>query len=131
MTFVKGLLTILVENRHMEDAQPHIAQVPLCLLEREGQSQRDRVLMEVMEKLFTQLPKDENRPHDFVLSNGTKCWVKKFSPPGERSDGTVAYGFDVKFSDEAPLSHMEFFVKCTGWERNLSSRDDDTAPNAV
>jgi hypothetical protein len=89
-------------------------QVPLDLIIREKQSQRDRRLLEIMEALFARLPdKPGNTAADFTLADGTECRIVKFAVPRER-DGKLWYGFDVKL-DRGPLDHLEFSVECSGW----------------
>ena len=94
--------------------------MPYEALVREGAAQRDRIIAEVMNALFARLPNNCNRYSDFRLSDGTRCWIKRFSPPDFR-DGEYSYGVDVKFSDGHPLAHLEFLVKCSGWERVLTA----------
>lgn len=100
----------------------NIESVPHELLIREGKSQADRILQEVMEALYAKLPKKKNDEPDFILKDGTKCWLKAFYEP-EILEGRDAlqYGFDVVLEDGKPLDHIEFSVKSTGWGRNLSS----------
>ena len=97
------------------------ASMPLNRYMSEGMSQRDRAVKEVMEALFNALPDDTSRPCDFTISNGTKCWIKKFHPPKHTADEDWIYGFDVKFGEGAALSHLEFSVRCSGWERVLAA----------
>src|SRR5690348_5903736 len=98
-----------------------ISPLPFDRYLKEGQSQRDRIIEEVMKVLFSMLPERTARQPDFILSNGVKCWVKKFSPPKQDTDGEWTYGFDVKFAEGKALSHLEFSVKCSGWERALTA----------
>jgi len=97
---------------------PTVVPIPLETFFSEGTSQKDRVLQDLHDFLFACLPDREVAGLTFVLENGTECFVKKFSPP--RCDDTrgIVYGFDVAF-DRGPLSHLEFMVECTGWEREL------------
>lgn len=102
----------------VETGKSNISQLPLGMLIKEGESQKERVAAEVMEALFARLPNDVQRDHDFELSDGTKCWIKKFHPPRKSEEDGWIYGFDVKFSPESPLTHLEFSVRCSGWERS-------------
>lgn len=101
----------------------NITMVPFDLLVSEGRSQRNRYEKEVMEALFALLPREVDKNNDspsFVLADGTRCWLKAFSAPGVREDNNqLQYGFDVKFPEGHPLAHLEFTVKCTGWERSF------------
>lgn len=101
----------------MEDN--NIAHVPVDIILQESLSQRDRVVKEVMDKLYEKLP-CAFVEFDFTLTNGTKCWIKKFHPPKKNDEGILTYGFDVKFDQSAVLSHLEFSVRCSGWERSLA-----------
>ncbi len=98
-----------------------IAQLPLDCLVKEGKSQRDRIAKDVMEFLFAKLPDKASLHPDFYLDDGTKCWIKKFHPPRKDENGDYIYGFDVKLGEGSPLSHLEFSVRCSGWERNLTA----------
>ena len=102
-----------MDTRH---ASSGVVQIPLDKMVKEGVSQKERRVKEVMEALFSALP-DGGENHDFVLADGTKCWIKKFHPPRECEKDGMIYGFDVKFSPASPLVHLEFSVRCTGWER--------------
>lgn len=101
----------------------NIEHLPISQFMKEGQSQGDRRILEVMEALFNSLPERDIQPTpDFVLADGTECRITKFSAPYENYQGDLVYGFDVKF-DTGPLSHLEFAVKCSGWERSLVPSD--------
>jgi len=111
-----------MRNKVTSTAAPQtaaIVQMPLGMYVREGESQRDRVVQEVMAALFERLPATISSKADFKLSDGTKCWVKAFHEPKKNSDDEMVYGFDVKFAEGGPLSHLEFSVRCSGWERAL------------
>lgn len=107
----------------------NITNIPFDNFVQEGISQKNRIVKEVMDALFAQLPPkgihlDE---HSFRLSGGTKCWIKAFSKPKTREDkDNWQYGFDVVFEDGFPLVHLEFSVACTGWERALWETDQGT-----
>lgn len=91
-----------------------VAQMPIDTLIRQGQSQRDRRLLEVMTALHGLLPdKEGDHLPSFILADGTECRIVKFSAPYER-DGRLRYGFDVRL-DRGPIDHLEFCVKCSGW----------------
>ncbi len=96
-----------------------VSNLPLDNFIKEGVSQSNRVVEEVMSSLFNTLSENCERPADFKLASGAKCWIKKFHPPQKNSDGEWMYGFDVKFEEGEALSHLEFSVKCSGWERVL------------
>lgn len=108
----------------MDKNESNVAELPLAAFFREGWSQTDRILQEVMQSLFMELPdKRQNDPTPvFTLADGTKCFLKKFAAPYENQDGDLVYGFDIKL-DSGPLSHLEFVVKCSGWERSPLSPD--------
>lgn len=91
-----------------------ITQVPVDIYVREGRSQKDRRVKEVMDALFARLPDKPGAVPDFLLSDGTECRIVKFATPRER-DGEYWYGFDVKFNS-GPIAHLEFSVRCSGWE---------------
>lgn len=74
-----------------------------------------------MAALFAQLPDSASGAPDFQLSDGTKCWVKKFYAPKKNNDDEWVYGFDVKFEEGQALAHLEFSVACSGWERVLAA----------
>lgn len=113
----------------LHTSEKKVVQIPFGNFFREGESQRDRILQEVMEALFSQLRNNIDRMHDFTLSNGIKCWVTPFYAPKIKKD-SLTYGFDVKFEEEYPLSHLEFSVKCTGWERALHLQSKEQRPDA-
>ncbi len=96
-----------------------VVALPHDVLVSEGESQKDRLLREVMEELFSGIPDKRTTKPSFVLSDGTKCFVKKFFAPRPNEEGEIIYGFDVELED-SPLSHLEFAVKCSGWERGLA-----------
>lgn len=100
-----------------------IVQMPLGMLVREGESQRNRIVQEVMNALFERLPTTVSHKPSFSLSDGTQCWIKAFHKPKKNSDDEWVYGFDVKFAEGEPLSHLEFSVRCSGWERALPALD--------
>ena len=100
---------------------PQIFSVPLESYVNEAASQKDRVLGEVMQLLFDAMPDDLKKKQDFTLSDGTKCYVKKFYGPHENFNGEQAYGFDVVFKNHPALNHLEFTVTCTGMGRKLSA----------
>lgn len=98
-------------------SEKNIVQVPFETLVREGLSQRDRIVTQVMTALWETLPdKAESKP-SFMLPDGTKCWLKKFSAPYQDESGQLVYGFDVQFEESNALHHLEFAVTCSGWER--------------
>lgn len=100
----------------------NVMTVPPELLMKEGQSQSHRRVMEVMSALFDRLPSKPGKiDPDFKLADGTECRITKFAAPRER-DGEVRYGFDVKFNS-GPLTHLEFSVRCSGWERDYTSTE--------
>jgi hypothetical protein len=95
-----------------------VAHLPFQTFISEKQSQKDRVLLEVMEKLFSMMPErgtpTDGQP-DFTLKDGTQCWVRGFVSPGAVGDNpNPRYGFDVKLKG-GKLDHLEFMVNCTGW----------------
>ena len=61
----------------------NIATMPFDILIKEGESQRDRHIKEVMDVLFALLPckNSDNLEPSFLLSDGTKCWIKAFFFP--------------------------------------------------
>lgn len=96
-----------------------VTSVPIEKWMQEGKSQADRRIIEVMAHLFNDLPdRDGADVPSFKLEDGTECQVRKFTAPRMR-DGEAIYGFDVKFND-GPLSHLEFSVRCSGWERDYT-----------
>jgi hypothetical protein len=108
------------QNDRMETAPSNnVTQIPVDCLMKEGQSQSNRRVQEVMGVLFSKLPdKPGNKNPDFILADGTECRIVKFAAPRER-DGEILYGFDVKFNS-GPLTHLEFSVRCSGWERDYT-----------
>ena len=96
----------------------NVSQIPINLLMRESESQKNRMIENVMIGLFSTLPDQKSNIADFTLPDGTQCFIKKFSSPYKKIDGDFVYGFDVKFND-GPFSHLEFIVKCSGWERSF------------
>jgi len=97
----------------------NVVSLPHDTLTAEGESQKDRLLQEVMETLFLIIPDKKTTNPSFVLSDGTACFIKKFFAPRHNDDGEMIYGFDVEV-DNSTISHLEFSVKCSGWERCLS-----------
>lgn len=85
-----------------------IQHIPIDVLMNEKRSQKDRLLKEVMDKLY-----EITGGATFELESGAKCSVVKFSPPKQYDDG-LQYGFDVRI-DKGGIDHLEFFVKCTGF----------------
>ena len=100
-----------------EEQKDNIHVIPLETFMQESASQAERIVLEVMQKLWLSLPDHTDRPADFILENGTKCWIKRFSAPKNR-DGVYQYGFDVGF-DSGPLDHLEMCVNNSGWGRSL------------
>lgn len=102
-----------------------VINIPFDQLVTEGLSQSNRVVLEVMQKLFDLLPPrdTENSEPTFILADGTPCWLVKFSDPKE-IDGVLGYGFDVRFPDSHPLVHLEFRVHKSGWERRCVFAED-------
>lgn len=96
----------------------NVSSMPYDVLIKEGSSQKDRLLKEVMEHLFSVVPDKKPETPSFTLSDGTKCYVKKFFAPRTNHEHEIIYGFDVILEDTS-LSHLEFVVKCSGWERVL------------
>ena len=97
----------------------NVSSVPIDSFMKEGRSQCNRRILEIMTSLFSFLPdKPGNKNPDFVLSDGAECRIVKFAAPRER-DGEFIYGFDVKINS-GPLSHVEFSVRCSGWERDFT-----------
>ena len=113
----------MAQNDRMKPiSSSNVTPIPIDCLMREGQSQSNRRVLEVMEILFSNLPnKPGNENPDFVLTDGTECRIVKFAAPRER-DGEILYGFDVKFNSGA-LTHLEFSVRCSGWERDYTSNN--------
>lgn len=97
----------------------NLTSIPHEVLISEGISQKDRLLKEVMECLFASLPEKTTTDPSFLLSDGTQCFLKKFFAPRKNADDETIYGFDVVI-DNGPLSHLEFVVKCSGWERSIT-----------
>lgn len=96
-----------------------VTSIPVEKWIQEGESQADRRIMEVMQRLFNDLPeRDVTDIPSFKLDDGTECYIRKFAAPRVR-DGETIYGFDVKFNN-GPLSHLEFSVRCSGWERDYT-----------
>ena len=93
-----------------------IQQVPLKTLVSEAVSRKERMVKEVMDHLYASLP-EKFSGNDFILSDGTECWIKKFHPPRKDEEDGYIYGFDVKFAENSPLVHLEFSVRCSGWEK--------------
>ena len=93
-----------------------IVSIPMDVLRREGESQRDRILGEVMEALYENLPTHVQGASDFRLSDGTRCWVRKRGAPQKKAGEGLRYHFEVIFSDGA-LASLEFSVGCSRWER--------------
>ena len=96
----------------------NIKNLPSDIIIAEKASQRNRILLEVMQQLWGMLPEKKMGVYDFALADGTRCWLKQFSAPNER-DGELQYGFDVIFEDRKPLDHIEFLVKSSGFGGNL------------
>lgn len=93
---------------------------PVELLIKEAESQRNRALEEVMQKLYGLIQGREKRDVSFTLQDGAQCFVVQFYEPRISHEGVWAYGFDVQFSEKHPLSHLEFKVTCSGYERGLA-----------
>lgn len=93
----------------------NVESMPPDVILSEKRSRKDRILLEVMEKLWRELPAGnyEGDPC-FFLESGHKCWLKRFSKPQDR-DGELRYGFDILIEDGAGVDHLEFLVTCTGF----------------
>lgn len=101
--------------------QPHpddqkILPLPVGHIISEAQSQKNRLVEEVMHLLYALLPTEKQV---LEMADGTKCYLRAFSPPKVRSDGNLAYGFDVILESHPAIDHLEFSVRCTGWGRSL------------
>lgn len=92
----------------------NVMQLPPEILLEEKRSRKDRILLEVMQKLSNLLPVDKPDNPIFSLESGHKCWVRRFGQPKEREDG-LSYGFDIIVEDGLGVDHLEFFVHCTGF----------------
>jgi hypothetical protein len=101
-------------NRVMDNLKNTITNFPIEKHIEEGISQRNRLLEEVMGCLFEQI---KTNSAEFFLADGTVCRIKPFTPPSVDINDELRYGFDVVMDDK-PVSHLEFTVKCTGWERS-------------
>ena len=92
--------------------------MPIDTLIAEKRSQKDRILKEVMGKLFARLPARELKAEgipEFILADGTRCWIRAFVPPRMTDDKSyLQYGFDIRFGDGGSLDHLEFMVRCSG-----------------
>ncbi|HYD19406.1 MAG TPA: hypothetical protein VEF76_13100 [Patescibacteria group bacterium] len=93
-----------------------VVSIPTQVLHREGESQKNRILGEVMEALYENLPTHVQGSSDFRLSDGTRCWVRKRGGPRQKGEEGLCYQFEVIFSDGA-LASLEFNVRCSGWNR--------------
>ena len=99
----------------------NVSQMSAEALIKEGVSQQKRLVKEVMDALYARLSPEKHDldgEADMVLSDGTQCWIRQFVPTRDK-DG-YEYGFEVRFLD-GPLMHLEFAVRCTGWERGVAS----------
>lgn len=101
----------------------NIASIGTDKIMQEGQSQADRILYEVMCKLYAAILNSDSPM--FTLDDGTNCHVKGFLEPVERHNNKdepqtePRYAFDIKL-DKGPIDHLEFLVKCSGWGRELN-----------
>lgn len=93
-----------------------VLSIPVHLLHQEGESQKNRILGEVMEALYDYLPTHVQGASDFRLSDGARCWVRKCRGLHGRPHEEKSYQFEVIFSDGA-LASLEFTVRCCGWSR--------------
>lgn len=94
-----------------------VTSMPPGVFLEEKNSQKDRVISEVISKLWALNPtKDECKKKQpcFTLESGHKCWIKRFSEP-RFDDGEPRYYFDVVIEDGHALDHIEFRVECSGF----------------
>jgi hypothetical protein len=55
---------------------------------------------------------------EFTLKDGTKAKVTDLAPPQANDDGDMQCGFDVELANG---SHLEFYLKNTGWGRPFTA----------